>query len=181
MKSNLNLIKLYNTMKTLGSNTYYLPLTIEGCNVGVYLSMNSIDFKLSFEGKDFKLAFAAEKMANHISFYHGGLKDISHRDRLLGLTDPGKSGKNTQVFMQRGVNHYTGNFTQAESSIVSRTDGPSNLSRGTKRTLEDTYKGASTDNDLGVINSNDVKVTFEGHRAYLAFDINKLKPDVTTK
>lgn len=31
-KSNLNLVKLYNTMKTLGNNNYYLPIKIEDCS-----------------------------------------------------------------------------------------------------------------------------------------------------
>ena len=180
IKSNLNLIKLYNTMKTLGSNTYYLPLTIEGCTVGVNLSINSLDFQLSCEGKEFKIVFGAENIAKYFSLYNGGLnKDIlnpiSLRDRLLDLTDPGILGYNPQVFMQRGLNYHQANFTQDESSIVSGTDEPSNLNRGTKRALGDIgNEGAEIGNK-----SIEVKVVDDINGrwiAYLKFDVNKLYP-----
>jgi len=167
-------------MKTLGSNTYYLPLTIEGCTVGVNLSRSSLDFQLSCEGKEFKIVFGAENIAKIFSLYNGGLnKDIlnpiSHRDRLLDLTDPGRLGYNPQVFMQRGLNYHQPNFTQDEYSIVSGTDEPSNLNRGTKRAFGDIGNSGAETGSKGI----KVKVEEDVNgrwKVNLKFDVNKLYP-----
>ena len=135
MKSEPNLIKLYNTMKTLGNNVYYLPIRIQGCTVGVNLTKNTLGFQLSCKGREFKIELRSKYLAKYSSLYNGGLnKDILNKDRLLELTDPGRCGYNPKVFMQQGLNYNQANFSQDESSIVSGTGEPSNLNRGTKRT-----------------------------------------------
>ena len=180
IKSNLNIISLYNTMKTLGSNTYYLPLTIESCTVGVNLSRSSLDFQLSCKGKEFKIVFGVENIAKSFSFYNGSLnKDIlnpiSHRERLLYLTDPGRLGYNPQVFMQRGLNYNPLNFTQDEYSIVSGTYEPSNLNRGTKRAW-DVIGNSGAETGSNGIEAKVEKDVNGRWKVNLKFDVNKLYP-----
>lgn len=145
--------------------------------------MNSLDLLLSYKGKEFKVVFGAEILAKYISLYNGGLnKDnlnpISHRDRLLDLTDPDRLDYNPQVFMQRHLNYYNANFTQDESSIVSGTDEPSNLNIGTKRAWGDIWNEGVETGVKGI----EVKVVDVGDGNWIAclkFDVNKL--DLFTK
>ena len=83
MKSNRNLIKLHNNMQTLGSSVYYLPIAIEDYTIEVHLSMNSLDFKLSYKNKEVKIGFLAENIKKHLSSDNVGLNKHNFKFHLF--------------------------------------------------------------------------------------------------